>query len=603
MVFRLFFFCLLLISLVQAQDFFDWSTNFRTPRRSSLNYSRSSYNENSQNWPAIIDSIWGEGLPAAEKLAIFDTVWNTIDAEFACFHHLEIDWDEIRNKYRPEIEHGVSKGRFAAIMNHMSLALQESHTWFDDLDVSSLYYPLPGTPLLYAGGWGMDSHFGACLTPLADSSLLVYKAIDNHPLGLIPGDIVLGYQGIPWKELYKILLAEELPIGSQGVWGANAEAFTHCWLQGAGINWHLFDTLNVIKYTSGDTVNLPTILLVDQEMDIFGTEQLPVAGITYPDSIRGQDIGWGIMEGTNIGYIYVWSWYRPNPAVKFRNAVDSLMSVYDADGMIIDMRYNAGGFVSASDGGLRLLYDDDFPNLGLAYRNNTLDHFQMNIAARYNLSGDTVTHFDKPIAVLLGPNAFSACDFIALRLKAMPRVRIFGKTSASAFAAQLLLPINTSAGSGWDIRYAGYNGFLEEETMEYLTRIKIEVDEEVWFKPEDVYYGKDSIVEAALAWINSEISSIAGQTPVITDQLVLHQNYPNPFNQTSVITFELPFRLRLELSLYNLLGEKIKTIYSGIIPAGIHQAKIDGGDLSSGLYFYVLRANNIQKTGKCIVLK
>ncbi len=168
MPFRRFFFCCIIISSIQAQDFIDWSTNFRMPPRRSLNYSRTSYYENSKNWQAIIDSTWGEGLPIAEKLAIFDTVWNTIDAKFACFQHLDIDWNEIKNKYRPEIEQGVSRGRFAAIMSHMALALQESHTWFDDMDVSSLYYPEPGTPLLYAGGWGMDSHFGACLTPLPD---------------------------------------------------------------------------------------------------------------------------------------------------------------------------------------------------------------------------------------------------------------------------------------------------------------------------------------------------------------------------------------------------------------------------------------------------
>ncbi len=313
---------------------------------------------------------------------------------------------------------------------------------------------------------------------------------------MIPGDIILGYQGIPWKRLYKILLAEELPIGSQGVWGANDEAFTHCWLQGAGINWHLFDTINVVKYTSGDTVNLATAPLIDQEMEIFGTEQLPVPGIDYPDSMQGQDVGWGIIDGTNIGYIYVWSWYRPNPSLKFRNAIDSLMHIYDADGMIIDMRFNAGGFVESSYGGLRLLHNADFPDLGLATRDNALDHYQMNVAVRYFLHGDTNTYFNKPIAVLIGPAGFSAVDFIALLLKAHPMVKIFGKSSASAFASQSRLPINASDGSGWDIRYAAYNGFIENESMEFLTRTKVGVDEAVWFKPEDVYYGKDSIVEA-----------------------------------------------------------------------------------------------------------
>ena len=55
---------------------------------------------------------------------------------------------------------------------------------------------LPGVPLMTVGGWGNNGHFGAGLTPLEDSSLLVYDAVNNHPLDLVPGDKVLGYDGV-----------------------------------------------------------------------------------------------------------------------------------------------------------------------------------------------------------------------------------------------------------------------------------------------------------------------------------------------------------------------------------------------------------------------
>ena len=56
------------------------------------------------------------------------------------------------------------------------------------------------------------NHFGAVLTVLPDSSLLVLRTIDNHPLGLQPGDIVLGYEGVPWKDLVDELLGSGIPI-------------------------------------------------------------------------------------------------------------------------------------------------------------------------------------------------------------------------------------------------------------------------------------------------------------------------------------------------------------------------------------------------------
>jgi len=172
------------------------------------------------DWAAVIDSAWGTGLPSADKLNIFDTFWNTIDREFACFQDLDVNWDSLGTVYRTEIATGVSRGRFAAIMNHLALALRESHTvcvdrtvnWFTSLD--------PGVPLLVAGGWGLDDHFGACLTPLPDGSLLIYKSIQGHPLGLVPGDVVLGYDGVPWSVLCEQLIEAQLPL-AYGRWGCS----------------------------------------------------------------------------------------------------------------------------------------------------------------------------------------------------------------------------------------------------------------------------------------------------------------------------------------------------------------------------------------------
>ena len=169
-----------------------------------------------EDWQAVIDSTWGQGLPTADKLAIFDTFWNTIDDDFAGFQNLDVNWDSLRDVYRPEVEAGVSRGRFAGIMSHLKLALREAHTvvldegvWGDSLE--------PGVPLLVNQGayhYADHGHFGAGLTPLPDSSSVVYKVVDSHPLGLELGDVVLGYDGLPWKDLYRELLDAQLPVSS-----------------------------------------------------------------------------------------------------------------------------------------------------------------------------------------------------------------------------------------------------------------------------------------------------------------------------------------------------------------------------------------------------
>jgi hypothetical protein len=76
----------------------------------------------------VIDGYWGEGAPTAEKLAIFDKFWKYADVHYAGFQGTRVDWRAERRRYRDEVAAGVSRGRFAAIMNQLSLALHDSHS-------------------------------------------------------------------------------------------------------------------------------------------------------------------------------------------------------------------------------------------------------------------------------------------------------------------------------------------------------------------------------------------------------------------------------------------------------------------------------------------
>jgi hypothetical protein len=187
---------------------------------------------------AAVDAVWGRGLPTAVKLEIFDTFWNYVDARFAGFQGIEVDWAALRDRYRPEVEAGVSRGRFAAIINQMSLALRDGHTIPLDLLVNFFTVPQPGVPSFGVGGWIADTS-GACLTAQDDGSALVYDAVSPHPMGLQPGDRILGYDGTPWGELYQQLIDEELPMWPLW-WGSGPEGFEHTFVMSAGVNWHLF---------------------------------------------------------------------------------------------------------------------------------------------------------------------------------------------------------------------------------------------------------------------------------------------------------------------------------------------------------------------------
>jgi hypothetical protein len=496
--------------------------------------------DSQEDWAALIDETWGKGQRTKAKLWTFDRFWSTIDQSFACFQDIEVDWDALRAQYRPEIEEGVSRGRFAAIMNRLSLALMEAHTKAIDKRVAWRTPSAPGVPLLHVGGWGRDSHFGAGLTPLPDNSLLVYTTVPAHPLGLEPGDIVLGYEGRPWSELWPELLSLGLPV--TGSWGSSPSTYEHAWLMAAGLNWHLFDTIDVKKFETGEVLHLPTSPMTglnekwwapESELseELWVTEQLKVDGVPFPDFENGHLFSWGIIEGTRIGYIYGWGWYW-DAEQEFYDAVHQLMYEYDTEGLIIDFRFNMGGNMSLSDLGLELLFNQTERTIDFVERCKDTDHLGLcaiGSATSFLIQGSPSSFYDKPIAVLTGPGAVGAGDQVALRLTFHPNARIFGKSTNTAFN----LPAPVKLRKHWDAHFALADAFLASASdegrqfesdyqerihntweehgtrpgrdtiidEEFLTHDPFPVDHPVWLTPEDAAAGRDTVVEAAVQWI------------------------------------------------------------------------------------------------------
>ncbi|MBK6504264.1 MAG: T9SS type A sorting domain-containing protein [Ignavibacteria bacterium] len=78
----------------------------------------------------------------------------------------------------------------------------------------------------------------------------------------------------------------------------------------------------------------------------------------------------------------------------------------------------------------------------------------------------------------------------------------------------------------------------------------------------------------------------------IPEKFRLGQNYPNPFNPITRIEFDLPMDVNVELKLYDTYGREVKTLVSEIKKAGYYSIELDCTDLSSGAYFYQLRAGD-----------
>ena len=90
---------------------------------------------------------------------------------------------------------------------------------------------------------------------------------------------------------------------------------------------------------------------------------------------------------------------------------------------------------------------------------------------------------------------------------------------------------------------------------------------------------------------------------LIPDSYALLQNYPNPFNPATEIKFSIPQKSNVQLDIFDLLGRKVATLVNREMPAGNFSEKFDGRNLSSGVYFYSLHAENVVMTKKMLLLK
>ena len=87
------------------------------------------------------------------------------------------------------------------------------------------------------------------------------------------------------------------------------------------------------------------------------------------------------------------------------------------------------------------------------------------------------------------------------------------------------------------------------------------------------------------------------------NKFILYQNYPNPFNPYTIISWELVTGSNVRLEIYNILGEKIKTLTDEYHNPGKYNITLNAEELPSAIYFYRLITEDFSQTKKMIYLK
>lgn len=106
-----------------------------------------------------------------------------------------------------------------------------------------------------------------------------------------------------------------------------------------------------------------------------------------------------------------------------------------------------------------------------------------------------------------------------------------------------------------------------------------------------------------VAYGDTSFNPVGVEDEFSLNEFYLSQNFPNPFNPSTSINFTLPEGDFISLEVYNIIGEKVKTLINEFKTSGIHTIQFEADALTSGTYLYVLRTPTITQTKKMQLVK
>ncbi len=93
------------------------------------------------------------------------------------------------------------------------------------------------------------------------------------------------------------------------------------------------------------------------------------------------------------------------------------------------------------------------------------------------------------------------------------------------------------------------------------------------------------------------------KTDLMPHEFSLYQNYPNPFNPTTTIRYQVPMKSHVNITIYDILGNEVKTLVNKEEQPGSYEVEFNGQNISSGVYFYRITSGSFTQTKKMLLLK
>lgn len=143
-------------------------------------------------------------------------------------------------------------------------------------------------------------------------------------------------------------------------------------------------------------------------------------------------------------------------------------------------------------------------------------------------------------------------------------------------------------GTNWEVQYTASSG-----SYKHINYLGLSNGNSIWAVRDN----------GGISFLYLNFNAVRKISDVVPDGFSLSQNYPNPFNPKTLIKFLISEYSYIEITVFDVLGGVIKTLYSNYINPGEHQIDFNGSDLSTGVYFCRLQSSNFVKTIKMVLIK
>ena len=185
-------------------------------------------------------------------------------------------------------------------------------------------------------------------------------------------------------------------------------------------------------------------------------------------------------------------------------------------------------------------------------------------------------------------------------------------TLSEAASSKTSIPLVLTAGTAEEGDYGALSAIVINKdersgTGMIVTSLDSDLDDETFTitfgtLPAGIMAGTQASVEVKItdAGERTSIESLGEEIP---SEFSLAQNYPNPFNPSTAIEFSLTRTGQVTLTVYDMLGQKVRTLLEGVQPAGRHSVLFNGAGLASDTYIYVLQTDKHRAVKMMTLLK